>query len=64
LKSLILYFKQWIQIIDWFFQALLQTDVQRTTEIVDLRSQIAIMQQNIETNKTNKPKFTTTYSQL
>ena len=64
MKSLILYFKQWIQIIDWFFQALLQTDVQRTTEIVDLRSQIAIMQQNIETNKTNKPKFTTTYSQL
>ena len=64
MQSLFLFTKQWIQIIAWFFQAILQPDVQRASEIVALRSQVAIMQQNIETNKMNKPKFTTAYRQL
>jgi len=61
LQNLSLFIKQWGQIIIWFFQVKLKSDNEKDLEILALRSQLAIVQQNIVNKKAAKPKFTPVY---
>ena len=61
MKNLILFLKQWLKIIVWFFQVKLKSDRQKNLEILALRSQLAIVHQNIEAKKIPKANFTPAY---
>ena len=64
LKSIFLFFKNWLQIFAWFITSLFKTNLQKELEIVALRSQLSIFQQKLTTNKMSKPLFTSAFRQL
>ena len=64
LKSIFLFFKNWLQIFAWFITSLFKTNLQKDLEIVTLRNQLSIFQQKLTNNKMSKPLFTSAFRQL
>ncbi len=63
-KAIFLYFNNWFQIVACFFQTRLMSDISKDMEILALRSQLAIVQQNILNRKMPKPLFNPAFRQL
>jgi len=64
LKSIILYIKNWFQIFVCFIKTRLMSDMAKDLEILALRSQLSIVQQNILNRKISKPRFLPAFRQL
>ena len=63
-KSIILFIVNWLQIISCFFKTRLITETEKDIEILALRSQLSILQQEIHNHKLPKPRFTPAFRQL
>lgn len=63
-KSISLFIINWIQIILCLCKARLMSETKKDIEILALRSQLSILQQEIQNHKITKPHFTTAYRQL
>jgi len=59
-----LYLRNWIQIITCFFRTRLISNFAKDMEILALRSQLYITQQQIVNEKISKPRFTPAFRQL
>lgn len=57
LNAIFQFFKNWIQIIFWFIKSKLTNSIKKDLEILALRSQLSILQQNMINNKISKPNF-------
>jgi len=64
INSIFLFFINWLQIFTWFFRTRLMSELHKDIEILALRSQLSIMQQEILNNKIKKPLFTPAFRQL
>ena len=58
------YITNCLQILRWLSQTRLMQPIEKDLEIIALRSQLAIVQQNIITRKIAKPRFTVAFRQL
>ena len=63
-KSIILFLINWAQIICCFFKTRLMSETEKDIEILALRSQLSIIQQDILNHKILKPRFTPAFRQL
>lgn len=63
-KSITLFFINWLQIISCFFKTRLMSETEKDIEILALRSQLSILQQEIYNHKISKPRFTPAFRQL
>jgi putative transposase len=63
-KFIIQYIKNWWQIFSCFFKTRFMSDIAKDLEILALRSQLSIFQQEILNHKSNKPRFTHAFRQF
>ena len=63
-KSIIQYIKNWFQIFYCFLKIRLMSDISKDLEILALRSQLSIFQQEILNSKSTKPQFTHAFRQF
>ena len=64
LKSIFSFLKEWIKIIVQFVHTCFMTSTAKNIEILALRSQLSIFQQQVENKKMPKPKCTPAFRQL
>jgi len=64
IKSTILFFRNWIMSFASFCKTRFMTNVAKDLEILALRSQLSIFQQEIINHKIKKPRFTPAFRQL
>ena len=64
LNAIILYLRNLFEILTCFFKTRLMSNIAKDMEILALRSQLSIVQQNILNRKMPKPRFTPLYRQL
>ena len=63
-KAIILYVKQWLQMLLGFILIKFMSVEEKDEEIIALRSQVALLNQKIIDKKTPKPTVTPAYRQL
>jgi len=64
IKSMFLFFEEWIKVIIQFIRTFFMTSTAKNLEILALRSQLSLFQQQMENKKRPKPKCTPVFKQL
>ena len=64
LYSIVMCVKSWLTFLLWFFQARSMSELNKDLEILALRSQLALVHQDIINNKMKKPRVNPEFRQL